>query len=151
MSSPLNQPPQNLPQSAQHSPRTPPQGGEEAQATDNNIQLEFITHPNLGEAVDSTADFFNNLRIGDAPIEGPAYTTSISAFTPQIWEERMDALRNSSVQHAHTLTTKQRWEKEAIDMHNGVWSFVNEHRRATGVCGCGNNVVYTYLLVVCFL
>lgn len=110
-----------------------------------NVALEFVSHSSIGAGVDSAADFFNNLRIGDDPLEGPGYTSSISTFNPLLWAEKMDSLRASSVQHASTLTTKQRWEHEAIDMHNGVWRFNNEQRRATGLCGCGNNVVYSYL------
>ena len=108
-----------------------------------NVALEFLS--SVGAVgVDSAADFFNNMRISDDPLEGPGYTSSISAFNPLLWAEKMDNLRGSSVQHANTLTTKQRWEREAIDMHNSVWRFNNEQRRATGLCGCGNNVVYTY-------
>lgn len=110
-----------------------------------NVALEFVSQSSIGAGVDSAADFFNNMRIGESPLEGPVYTSSISAFNPLLWAEKMEALRGSSVQHANTLTTKQRWEHEAIDMHNGVWRFTSEQRRATGLCGCGNNVVYSYL------
>lgn len=112
-----------------------------------SVNLEFINQSNMG-AVESAADFFNNMRLGDDPFNGPAYTSSISAFSPQIWGEKMDALRASSTQHAQTLTTKQRWEQEAIDMHNNAWRFVNEQRKAYGVCGCGNNVSYSYLYIL---
>jgi hypothetical protein len=109
-----------------------------------NVALEFVSQSGIGAGVNAAADFFNNMRLGDEHLEGPGYTSSISAFNPLLWAEKMDGLRASSVQHASTLTTKQRWELEAIDMHNGVWRFNTEQRRATGLCGCGNNVVYPY-------
>lgn len=130
------------------SPQLPPNPfdvNENDNVRPENVALEFVTQSSIGANVESAADFFNKMRIGDDPFEGPAYTSSISAFNPQTWAERMEGLRGSSIQHAHTLTTKQRWEHEAIEMHNGAWRFIPEQRRAVGVCGCGNNVTYSYL------
>jgi hypothetical protein len=136
-------PPQNLQAPLQDGAQNPFQQLNE-DVRPENVALEFVNQSSIGAGVDAAADFFNNMRIGDEHLDGPSYTSSISAFNPLLWAEKMDGLRASSVQHANTLTTKQRWEHEAIDMHNGIWRFNNEQRRATGLCGCGNNVVYTY-------
>lgn len=142
--SPLSSPPpHNVQRPPLASPHLPPNPFDE-DVRPENVALEFVTQSSIGAGVDAAAEFFNQMRIGDDPFDGPAYTSSISAFNPQIWSEKMEGLRSSSIQHAHTLTTKQRWEHEAIEMHNGAWRFITEQRRATGVCGCGNNVTYSY-------
>lgn len=111
-----------------------------------DVQLEFganIQDKNESNSM-STVDFFNNLRIGD-DFAAPTYTSSETSFSVQTLNERLDHLHKSSAQNGSVLVNKQKWEGEAISLHTKVWSFENEQRQAVGYCGCGNNVLYSYL------